>query len=120
MIKKIAIGLLGLFLLFVFSQMILAAVSIPSGGTALPTTIETYDDIKNIISGIANWMLGILIALSALFVIYAGYLYLFGAGDEEKIKTAKNYIIYAAVAIAVGLAAKGIVTIAGSFLGQTI
>lgn len=48
------------------------------------------------------WAFGLLIVLAAFFILWAGFLFLTGGDDENKRKDAKNYIIYALVAIVVG------------------
>lgn len=72
-----------------------------------PATIRLF----NIIDTLTNFLLGLLIALSVIFIIYAAYLYLTAAGEEDQYKTAKQVIWYAVIAIAVGLLSKAIVYI---------
>lgn len=75
------------------------------------TVVTSFSDVKNIITTVGDWMFGILIALAAVFIMYAAFLYLTAAGDEEKLKQAKNIIVYAIVAIVVGVLARGMVVI---------
>lgn len=70
------------------------------------------NQIIDIIKLIARIMLYALLVLASIFIVYAAYLYLTAAGDPEKVKTASSVIIYAAVAIGVGLLAQVIVAIA--------
>lgn len=72
-----------------------------------PATLQLF----NIINTLTNFLLGLLIALSVIFIIYAAYLYLTAAGEEEQYKTAKQVILYAVIAIIVGLLSKAIVYI---------
>lgn len=74
-------------------------------------------NLVNIINGIINWAFGLLLLLAAIFIIWAAFLYLTSGGDEEKIKSAKNYIIYAVVAIVVAALARLIVFVVRALLG---
>jgi hypothetical protein len=101
--------------------------AIPSGAvfaayvTKLPDTAVSQKGFQGLIDYInqaSGWFLGILLAVVVAFLIYAAFLYLTSGGDEEKTKAAKNYIIYAVVALAVGMLATGIVILVGSFFDQ--
>ena len=48
-------------------------------------------------------MFGILMALGIVFVLYAAFLYLIAQGNDEKLKGAKNVLIYSVVALVVGV-----------------
>jgi len=72
-----------------------------------PATLKLF----NIINTLTNFLLGLLLALSVIFIIYAAYLYLTAAGEKEQYKTAKQVILYAVIAIIVGLLSKAIVYI---------
>jgi len=52
-----------------------------------------------------------------MFILYAAFIYLTAGGDPEKVKTASNQLIYAAVAIAVALVAQGIRFIVAQLVG---
>ena len=93
----------------------LAQGNITGGITSVPPLQNV--NLTNIINAIVNWMLGLLIALAAVFIMVAAFYYLTSSGDEDKLKSAKNLIIYAVVAIAVGAISKLIVTIATRLLG---
>lgn len=66
---------------------------------------------------IFNWLFYFLIILAVIFIIVAAFRYLFAAGDPEKVKAAGHALIYAAVAIAVGLIAKAVPGIVSTLLG---
>lgn len=81
-----------------------------------PTPL-TEDSIEKIINKIIGWMQGIFFLIAVIFIIYAAFVYLTSAGNEEKIKKAKSIIIYAIVAIAVALLATAVKEFVVSFLG---
>ena len=70
------------------------------------------DKLFSILNTLTNWLLTALIVLAGLFVVWAAYNYLTSGGDPEKVGKAKDTLIYAAVAVAVGLLAKVVVGIA--------
>ena len=74
-------------------------------------------NLQGIVTNVINWAFGLLILLAAVFIIIAAFMYLSSGGNEDKVKQAKNYITYAAVAILIGFLAKAIVTIATRLIG---
>jgi threonine/homoserine/homoserine lactone efflux protein len=102
----------------VFPIIAMAQVTPPSG------IITGYDTgtsggLVGIIRTATSWLFGILLLAAVVFLIYAAFLYLTSGGDEEKTKKAKSYVIYAVIAIAIGLLAQGIIALVYSLLGQT-
>jgi uncharacterized membrane protein len=92
----------------------------PSNFTAPPqSTINTVQLILNEICGIFDWMFYFLVALAVIFIVIAAYRYLTASGDSEKVKSATNTIIYAAIAVAVALLALAIPSIVATFLGAS-
>ncbi len=86
-------------------------------GTIDPTKpIPSIDDPVSAIGTIANFMFWMLVAVSTLLVLMAAYLFIFSGGVEEKVAQARNYIIYAIVAIVVGLLARTL----GSWVVQMV
>lgn len=83
-------------------------------------TIQSYGDVESLLLTVANWIFGILILLAVVFVLVAAFRYLTAAGDPEKVKSASNTLIYAAIAVAVALLARGIPALVGSFFGTTV
>lgn len=66
-----------------------------------------------------NWIFTFLILIAIIFALIAAFKYLTAAGDPEKVKGASHTLIYAAVAVGVGIIAKGVPLIVGSFFGST-
>ncbi len=73
-----------------------------SGDDAIPDVGALHD----IIMRVSNTMFWLLVGLTVLLVMFAAYAFLTSGGDEEKTKKARNLIIYAIVAIVVGLLAR--------------
>ena len=74
----------------------------------LPSGPTNYDDFIAKIGVFAGWMYGILMALGVVFLLYAAFLYLISQGSDERISTAKKVLIYAIVALVVGVLAGSI------------
>lgn len=63
--------------------------------------ISAIEGVGDIVIRIVNVAKIIFWALVAFFAMWAGFLYLTAAGDEEKVKKAKQAFIYLIIAIAV-------------------
>ena len=84
------------------------------------TTPKNVCDIFNIVRVIAQYLLVLLIIFAVIFVIMAAFKYVTASGDAEKVKTANRQILYAVVAIVVGLLAAVTPTIVASVVGGSI
>ena len=71
----------------------------------------------NIIYRITDWIFFILIALAVLFVIIAGFMFVTSGGSPEKTLAARNYLIYAAIGVAVALIARAVPAIVKAITG---
>ena len=89
-----------------------------SGDLGIKKTLqdETAGGVKGVIQTIVKWVYIIFFIIAVLFIIFAAFTYLTAQGDPEKVKTATNQIIYAAVAIVVALVAVSIDLIIKNFL----
>lgn len=83
-----------------------------------PSPITTPAGIQNTINVVADWFFTIFIALAVVFLIWAAFLYLTAAGNDDKIKSAKNAIIYAIVAIVIAVIAGGVTAIIEGVIDQ--
>ena len=115
--KLIKAGLIAGILL---PMMVFAQTTGPGGIELISPVAGRQVDVAAIIKTIINWATGLLILLAVLFIIWAAFLYLTGAGDEEKAKKAKGILIFAAVAIAVALLAQGIVFIVTKLVAPSV
>ncbi len=95
-----------------------AALAQPGpGGIPTQQPLPGGTSVFNIINTIVTWAFGLLLVLAAVFILWAGFLYLTSGGDEDKTANAKKYLIYAVVAIVVGAIARVIVFIVQQLLG---
>lgn len=104
-----------LALLPAFLPMLALAQTVP------PPPFTDAGGVVAVLCRIAGWMFDFLIVLVILFVLLAAFSYLGAGGDPEKVKAASNKLVYAAVAVAVALFARGfplfVVNLVG---GQTV
>jgi hypothetical protein len=99
----------------------LLALPLITAAQTLPSQpITGITDVYGYITTIANWLFGILLAIAVIFILYSAFLYLTSGGDEEKVGKAKSYLVYAIIAVAIGLLARGIVALVQTFFGQSV
>ncbi len=97
---------------------ILLALPLFTGAQIIVDEVEVKGDVtvSLIVTAILNWAFGLLLAIAALFIIYAAFLYLTSGGDEEKVKKARQWIVYAVIAIIIAFLARAIVAIVRQLL----
>lgn len=64
--------------------------------------------LVNTLYSITDWIYVVLVAIAGLFVIVGAMTLLMAAGAPEKITSGRNYILYAAVGLLVGLLARAV------------
>ncbi|MDP3729735.1 MAG: hypothetical protein Q8R26_03265 [bacterium] len=83
----------------------------------VPTTgIRDLNDVSRVIITLVNWLTGLFFIAAILFLFYSAFLFFFAAGDPEKLKSAKNQLIFSIIAILVALLAGSIRFIVESIL----
>jgi len=94
----------------------LGIVSAQGTGGVTSGNLQPTIDIPAIVLRVMNWAFGLLIVLAAAFIFFAAYLYLTAGTQPDNVGKAKQYIIYAVVAIVVGFVARGLVSIVTGLL----
>lgn len=83
----------------------------------LSSPIKESSELIDVIARIVGWIYIIFFIIAVMYILFAAFNYLTGVNDPEKIKTGRNQIIYAAIAIVIALLAVGARTIIEGFLG---
>ena len=72
----------------------------------------------NTLYNITDWIFVILVGLASVFVIIGAMTLLMSAGDPSKLSSGRNYILWAAMGLVVGLLARAIPAIVKLAVGQ--
>ena len=81
--------------------------------------ITTAQGLLKFMCTIFAWMFYGLIVLSVIMATVAAFNYVTSNGDGEKVGRATKTILYAAIAVAVALLARGIPPIVATFMGAS-
>jgi hypothetical protein len=76
--------------------------------------------LLNTIYGVTDVIFVILIGLAAIFVIIGAMMLMTAAGAPERVVTGRNYIMYAAIGLAVAFLAKAVPTIVRFVVAPTM
>ena len=79
------------------------ALLLPSVATAAVTTNAC--GLINSLHRFANGFSYVIGLLAVIIILYAGFLFLVGGGNEETIKKAKNYLIFGLIGLGVAMLA---------------
>jgi hypothetical protein len=100
------------------SLILVSLLALPIAGLAQVTpTTAPEKDIMVVLGNILNWMFTILLIVAAFFIMIAAFNFITAAGDPEKVKTARNFVLYALIGVLVAFAAKGLVKLIGTIVG---
>lgn len=100
----------------VFAEIIPIPSDSQSTGLNISNPLGGTSDISTLASNIIKFLIILAIPITAILVVYAGYLYIVSAGNEEKVKIAQKALIWAIVGFAVVLIASSIPAIIQEFL----
>ncbi len=89
----------------------------PLTAVAQDSPVKSVNDVIRVLNDIVGWAYKIFFIVAVMFVIFAAYKFLFAQEDPEKIKSAKNQVIYAVIAIIIALLAISFDVIIKDFLG---
>lgn len=81
------------------------------------TKIVDVDGLLRFLTKVTSWLFIALLFMAFIFIIIGGFTYVSSKGDPKAIASAKNYIIYALIGVAVGVLAKGLVYLVCNVLG---
>lgn len=105
-----------LYKLIFFSLLISFFVPLTVQGVTIDNPLEA-DSFTELIENIINFLFTISLPVGALMIVVAAYTFLTSAGDPEKIKTAKNIIIWTLVGIVVLFLSLALISLLKEALG---
>ena len=91
----------------------------PPSTTPPPINITTASGLQAIINRVIGWIYVFFFVIAIILILFAAFTYLTSGGDAEKVTSAKNQLIYAAVAIAIALLAYSFTAIVSNIVGGT-
>ncbi len=110
-----------LFLIIQPSEQILAKKTIGDAGSALNTAVAPTGlpkkDVAIYVGEVAQWIFGITGLLFFLLMVYAGMMWFFARGEDDKISDARKTIIAAIIGLFIAVSGYAITTFVTSSLG---
>jgi len=79
--------------------------------------ITSISGVFALLSKATSWIFVVLLFMAFIFIIMGAFTYISSKGDPKLVTSAKNYIIYALIGVAVGILAKGLIYAICSILG---
>lgn len=104
---------------FKASQALAAAGDTPpgEGGLEIQNPLGC-DDATACVQGILNGLARLAIPVVAIMILVGGFQIMASGGNEEKLKSGKNTIVYAVVGYAIILLASGVAAVIRDAIGQ--
>ena len=78
---------------------------------------QTGQDIVDLIMALVNWFAWIVGLAAVVMGLYSAVLFITAAGDDAKVKKAKDILIYSIVGIIVAILSFGIISVVRSLTG---
>lgn len=75
-------------------------------------------DLWDALERITNYLFALLIVIAAIFLIAAGLQFITAQGDPEKVKKARDFVLWALIGVIVGALAKGLVAFITTMIGD--
>lgn len=88
-----------------------------TGPISPPEKIKTFEDILALVNKIINYIFTALIVFAVIFLLIAAFSWMTAAGDPVKVGQARDKLLYALIALAIGALAKGLVFMVANLMG---
>ena len=89
-------------------------------GGLSPVTPTGNLDVVSVLTTVIDWVLAFSGAVAVLFLILGGLQYITAAGNEKRVETAKNTILYAVIGLVVILLSFVIVAFISQNIGKVV
>ena len=89
-------------------------VSVPT--TGVPDTAQGFYGLVCVAS---NWLFAFVIIIAVMMLLYGAFKFFTAGGNEDSVGTARKFITYALVGVAVALLARSLVYVVGNFVAGT-
>ncbi|PIP24993.1 MAG: hypothetical protein COX34_01290 [Candidatus Nealsonbacteria bacterium CG23_combo_of_CG06-09_8_20_14_all_36_12] len=102
---------------------ILVAIPVSAQITGIvtpPEKIKTFEDILALANQIINYIFTVLLVVAIIFILISAFTWLTAAGDPLKTGKARDQLMYAIIALAIGALAKGLVFMVANLMGVKI
>jgi len=113
--KNIKKELLVSLVLFVVLTFLLPQIS---RGVDFPNPLQ-YDTFQELVTAIIKFIFNLSLWVAPIMFIVAGFYYITAAGNPEKVKTAKNILIYTAIGLIIVISARALVELFQSLFIKT-
>jgi heme/copper-type cytochrome/quinol oxidase subunit 2 len=92
---------------FILILLLMILMAVPMIGLTQPIEEAPRLDFRQGLETITNILFGILVIVSVIFILIGAYTILTAQGDAEKVNTGKNQVLYAIIAVIIGILAIG-------------
>ncbi|MFA5755476.1 MAG: hypothetical protein WC909_03965 [Candidatus Paceibacterota bacterium] len=105
--------------IFFITLLITALIIVPIFGDAVffENPIPKIETITDLVSAIIDFLLDLAFWVSSILVVYAGFLYMTSAGNQQKVQTAQKALIWTLAGYGVVLIARYVPGIIKDVLG---
>jgi hypothetical protein len=100
----------------IFAASLLPLMASATNNIPVSNNLKSKNGLASYITSLAVWFQGILFALAVLVELYAAFMFVTAAGNEDKIKSAKNAALGGAVVIAIAILAFIVYSLVSSVL----
>lgn len=89
-----------------------------SGPDEIPrvTQFESIGGVFDVFKMVVNWIFTFLMVAAVAFILFAAFKYLTAAGSKDGIQVANRMLLYAVIAVAIGMLAKTIPALVRQFV----
>ena len=111
-----------IFLFIIISWLIFSISPIVLADTCLGTSCNVpnpigSDNFVDLLDKIAQWIFNIGLVLAVIMVIWSGVLFMTAGGNEEKIKKAKQTLLWTIIGATIIIGCKGLISLVKDILG---
>ena len=92
----------------------LAQPQIPGQGSGVPEDISGFYSQACIAS---NWVFAFVLISAVVVLLFGAVAFFTARGNEDQVASARRYVTYALVGVAIAVLAKALVYVVGSFVG---
>lgn len=86
------------------------------GGAGMYRSPISYCTVQDLLTAATSWILGLVSSIIILILVIGGLMYVTSTGDEERLRQAKNIILYAVIGLGVVLISYALITEVKSIL----